>query len=612
MSLVNRGQAGPRAVLWFTALVVLAAVTPASASDSGGRGLPGAGDGVAGPPSVSSVPRRVADAAGSVEDAGVHQPAVDALGQSFPGVFDGTGCDGGLCAGERLQRWEMAVWLVRVLDRRDQPSGGESRFADVDPGLWWGPYTDRLADLGVTAGCATDPLRFCPHNSVTRGQMASLLVRAFDLDAGPAAGFTDVGRGVHAASIDAVAAAGITAGCEARPLRYCPSDAVTRGQMATFLARALGLVALPRVESAVPLIAYTTTAAGQSTIVVVDADGENERRVATDGSGPIWSPDGSRILYRGGSRPDSGYWSGTVELWVVDADGTNRRRLASGDGYPRWSPDSSRILYRSDGLWAVGADGTGRTVLVAGNAWSPVWSPDSRSVVYRDGDNLFVTDMDGNRRQVTTDGGSGPVWSPDSNRVYYESDDALMVVDADGSDRRTVVTGVRQKVLSPDGTHLAYVLSGGGIWIVGVDGDGRRRLTGPGFWHPKWSPDGSHLSATWHDFEGWPLGLVIVDTGGTTVADTSPGGVFDPAWLLDGQGVVYSVSGVESDIHLLGVDGISRQLTHDQTEKDCLTASPDGRHIAYRAGDGVYTLEVAGASHLRLYRDGPCPIWSPG
>ena len=391
--------------------------------------------------------------------------------------------------------------------------------------------------------------------------------------------------------------------------------------MATFLARALGLVPLPRVESAVSLIAYTATASGQSTIVVVDAAGENERRVATDGSGPIWSPDGSRILYRGGSRPDSGYWSGTFELWVVDADGTNRRRLATGGGFPVWSPDSSRIVYRNDGLWVVGADGTGRTRLVAGNAWSPVWSPDSSRVVYRDGanpyymsgDNLFVTDMDGNRRQITSDGGRGPVWSPDSSRVYYESDDeALMVVDAGGSDRRTLATGVRQKVLSPDGTHLAYVPSGGGIWIVGVDGDGRRRLTGPGAWHPRWSPDSSHLSATWHDFEGWPLGLVLVDTGDATVAEIFTGGVFDPAWLPDGQGVVYrSVSGAASDIHVLNVEGSSRRLTHNQTKKNCVTASPDGRHIAYRANDGVYTLDLSGTSHVRLYRDGLCPRWSP-
>ena len=169
-------------------------------------------------------------------------------------------------------------------------------------------------------------------------------------------------------------------------------------------------------------------------------------------------------------------------------------------------------------------------------------------------------------------------------------------------------------VLSPDGTRLAYVPPGGGIWLVGTDGRSRRQLTGPGHWRPIWSPDSSHISATFHDFEGWPLGLVIVDTEGTTVAEISSGGVFGPLWLPDGRGVVYrsSVSGVESDFHLLGVDGTSRQLTHSQTEKDCVTASPDGRHIAYRTGDGVHTLDMAGTSHRQLDQDGQCPTWSPG
>ena len=46
---------------------------------------------------------------------------------------------------------------------------------------------------------------------------------------------------VHAAAIDALYAAGITRGCSTRPLRYCPNNAVTRAQMASFLTRALDL-----------------------------------------------------------------------------------------------------------------------------------------------------------------------------------------------------------------------------------------------------------------------------------------------------------------------------------------------------------------------------------
>jgi hypothetical protein len=53
--------------------------------------------------------------------------------------------------------------------------------------------------------------------------------------------FVDIGGDVHAPMIEAIAARGVTLGCDAGARRYCPDLAVTRGQMATFLARALDL-----------------------------------------------------------------------------------------------------------------------------------------------------------------------------------------------------------------------------------------------------------------------------------------------------------------------------------------------------------------------------------
>ncbi len=56
------------------------------------------------------------------------------------------------------------------------------------------------------------------------------------------AGFVDVdASSVHAASIGALFAAGVTVGCGAEPLRFCPDRAVSRAEMASFLVRALDL-----------------------------------------------------------------------------------------------------------------------------------------------------------------------------------------------------------------------------------------------------------------------------------------------------------------------------------------------------------------------------------
>ena len=95
--------------------------------------------------------------------------------------MDGTGCgDGRLCPNEAISRSEMAVWLVRVLDEGDPPPADTTRFDDVDDSVWWAAHTERLYELEVTFGCATDPLRFCPDTSVTRAQTAAFLHRAIN------------------------------------------------------------------------------------------------------------------------------------------------------------------------------------------------------------------------------------------------------------------------------------------------------------------------------------------------------------------------------------------------------------------------------------------------
>ena len=196
------------------------------------------------------------ESGGQDQDAGVHQPAIDALNSldivyGFD-MFAGTGCADSdeLCPQDPLMRWEMAVWLVRVLDWSDPRAVASSRFDDVSGDDWWTAHVERLADLGIVQGCETDPLRFCPNEPVSRGQTAALLVRAFDLPAADTAGFIDVPPSHALASdIDRLAAARITAGCTAGSARFCPQRNVTRGEMATFLARVRGLVKLPaRVE----------------------------------------------------------------------------------------------------------------------------------------------------------------------------------------------------------------------------------------------------------------------------------------------------------------------------------------------------------------------------
>jgi hypothetical protein len=118
-----------------------------------------------------------------------------------------------------------------------------TRFADVPPGSLFSTEIEWLADEGITKGCnppAND--MFCPNDPVTRGQMAAFLNRALHLSASNDDAFTDDNTSVFQADINALAASGITKGCDPPANdRYCPNQTVTRGQMAAFLNRALDL-----------------------------------------------------------------------------------------------------------------------------------------------------------------------------------------------------------------------------------------------------------------------------------------------------------------------------------------------------------------------------------
>ena len=159
---------------------------------------------------------------------------------ALEGVLAGTDCSEGFCPGDPLARWQMAVWLVRVLDEEDPEPITELRFGDVAADGFAAPFIERLAELGVTAGCG-DGSVFCPGTSVSRAQMAVFLYRAFGLpEAAEPAGFSDVADDHWAGGhIDSLAASGITAGCKSEPFSFCPGRSVTKAQMATFLFRAM-------------------------------------------------------------------------------------------------------------------------------------------------------------------------------------------------------------------------------------------------------------------------------------------------------------------------------------------------------------------------------------
>ena len=167
----------------------------------------------------------------------VHEAAIEGLAAS--GVT--TGCHDEepiFCPDDAVTRGQMAAFLDRALDL---PEAEEEYFQDVEDSQFE-PSINSLRAAEITRGCNPPEYDFfCPTEPVTRGEMATFLVRALGLEpAEESPQFTDTADSVHQEHIAALAAAGITKGCNPpENTEFCPYDAVTRAEMATFLVRAL-------------------------------------------------------------------------------------------------------------------------------------------------------------------------------------------------------------------------------------------------------------------------------------------------------------------------------------------------------------------------------------
>ncbi|MDF1597148.1 MAG: PQQ-dependent sugar dehydrogenase [Acidimicrobiia bacterium] len=176
----------------------------------------------------------------------------------------------------------MASFIARAFGL---PPAAADYFSD-DRGSVHEDNINRLYEAGVTAGFPDGTYR--PAATVTRAQMGSFLARAIPLAPIPGDVFTDV-DGVHEANINAIAAAGITLGCNPDGTLYCPTDPVRRDQMASFLGRALGFtpVAVAPFQLGVEIVA-----SGFDAPTFVTSPPGDSRLFVTELSGRIWIIDG--------------------------------------------------------------------------------------------------------------------------------------------------------------------------------------------------------------------------------------------------------------------------------------------------------------------------------
>jgi dipeptidyl aminopeptidase/acylaminoacyl peptidase len=193
---------------------------------------------------------------------------------------------------------------------------------------------------------------------------------------------------------------------------------------------------------------------------------------------PVWSPDGTRVVFRSLNRRGSG----PSDLFVKPANGATDEQPFLVTPQPKtpldWSRDGRFLLYASldpktlSDLWVLPLTGDAKPVPIVQTAFDETqgqFSPDGHWLAYTSNesgrDEVYARPFPeaGGKWQLSTGGGSQPRWRPDGKELFYIAPDAkLMAVPIGVAPQiRALTVGAPVALFA---THLA---NGPGISLTG-------------------------------------------------------------------------------------------------------------------------------------------------
>jgi len=310
---------------------------------------------------------------------------------------------------------------------------------------------------------------------------------------------------------------------------------------------------------------------GHKQLVVSSAEGESERKLTGFPRGVrefALSPDGSQVVYVGQAADLS------VSLWLMNLERKQAREVVRCDpadcSQPVWSPDGSKVVYErldlsaeGSGLglptlwWLDTASGETRPVFQEAQlpGINPRWSPDGGWLSYStpDGGVRLYNLVTGENRILKNLLGTAVIWSPDSETLllrdvltqeqgfithlyHYDLESGEMIDLNDNPNQENNLAA-----WSPDGEWVAVVrrdlsvAMGDQIWLMRGDGSQARQLTAaPNVLHGSlnWSPDGRYILFDGYMLDVFPLEarLQVVDVASEEVTDLGIRG-YSPAWV---------------------------------------------------------------------------------
>jgi serine/threonine protein kinase len=414
-------------------------------------------------------------------------------------------------------------------------------------------------------------------------------------------------------------------------------------------------------------IAFFSTRDGGG-IFVMDAMGENVRRITHEGREPDWSPDGKELVY-------STLFGGNIfsriviggRLWAVNVETGAKRKLEAGPDavQPKWSPHGHRIAYwglrgaSQRDIFTIPAAG-GEPIPVTDDAdedGSPVWSPDGKYLYFSSNRNgrlgiwrVAIDELSGKTlgkpELVPTQSGYShelSVSADGKRMVYTARRETANIFRVAFDAKRGVVTSAPVQVtfspgralnfsLSPNGQSVAYYNNGDpqfDIFVSKVDGSATQQVTNDDHkdWSPRWSPDGSRLaffSNRSGKYEIWTVNPDGSDRRQLTFSAPDQQGFVLPVWAPDGTRMLISLRRGPS--FMMDVTRPWRDQTlpafpptpDDNGEKTWFTAynwSHDGKRIIgaiekeYKTLPGLVACDLASQRYERITGEGATGFW---
>jgi dipeptidyl aminopeptidase/acylaminoacyl peptidase len=370
-------------------------------------------------------------------------------------------------------------------------------------------------------------------------------------------------------------------------------------------------------------------------------------------SEPQISPDGTRILYtrRWVDRMEDDWRS---DIWIMNADGSRNRFLSKGSG-PRWSPDGTRFAFLDDGepagvqifvRWVDAAEAT-QVTRVEREPSTIRWSPDGESIAF-----VMRTEEEERWEIDMPDEPKGADWTEEPRiveGVYFRQDRRgfmedgylhLFVVDAGGGTphqltRGTWNVGARTIGLDygigVDWTPDSAVIVFDGLMeddkpsmpyrrshlyaVVVATGEVRRLTSEEGPWTgPVVSPDGVHVAFTGFPWSGQTYRvdeLYVIGIDGSDMRSLTPELDRTPEnlhWAGDGTGVYFTADDRgTSNVHFAPLAGRSRKVTTEDHMLSLDSTAANGLAVGvlsapHAPGDVVVYRLASGDPPTRLTR----------